>query len=753
MTMPGSKTQTTEKAESVESSLVTLFHSLIPLVLTKIGHDLIGSLEKSGKFSTLVAGTADSLNEGGYAGLPVLSPLSQAAAAQLVTPELMHGTVDKLQSLMDERFIKVFIREFRREFGGQAKDSSMKLENLANDFLDVCTDWLAFGKGKSFQEFLTKPQNNKPQFLKILVLVRSTLVQIIVSQRNNRNITAILQQIMPDALRAFGIGKYIDYAVQPETLRLFVQGLITEVFKTIFTPEALTDRPTVTDKNNTANKAKTVEKDDSEEKFKQVEQLESAFVKTAVAFKPLVVAAAKQAVTPERLPQLRENILNVVGKFKKANWVINKLFLPYFGSKEKIGQMIDRIANAFDEELCNRILKDIPAEKRINFINLLQQFLGNSVSNALGVTYDGGLINNINASELINEMLNAIKNLKPKDWVKILSVAFPNWIERKAAHFFLSYLSGGDILTEIIENVAGELNKRLDPELGGCLQNMQNFNARLHAANQKNVTPEVRQQLVVTFDKVCEGAAKANKVIQQRLVRIEDEIDQQNKQLNSQIATTIQNATDASNLESTQAHAIPAATATLQNNIKNLEQEKVKLNAANELIKPLGDESKAALMRQTLLQGDRLQLQQLANKLDKIAGKLVSLLKEITGNTFLEKVRAWFMTKEDAHSYLTAQNESRYEVERHQANSLQSSTLKALTAISKKLAHHSNRLDTRSSALKAHKDMQETTIEIDIALFKLFKAANELRSSDNEKIKTMAKDLTASAAPYCYRKI
>ncbi len=116
------------------------------------------------------------------------------------------------------------------------------------------------------------------------------------------------------------------------------------------------------------------------------------------------------------------------------------------------------------------------------------------MSNALNINYEGGLVKNINARDLITYLLDIIRNLKPEDLSDVLTVAFPDRLERAGMQIFLKFLSDGRILTAIIENATAELNKILDPQLGEFFTKSPNFNQQLYAATQKTATPEMRDQ-------------------------------------------------------------------------------------------------------------------------------------------------------------------------------------------------------------------------------------------------------------------
>lgn len=733
--------QNTPQNKEIESHLVELFQSLTPLVL-ETADNVVSSLEKSGQLREHIGKAIDTLSEGSVGAAVILPAGGRTVALEFATPELIHKITQNLHHLIDKNFIEEFLARFKSELKKQGKNPDQNPEDLMKKFFSACITWFTqdVNQRKSLSDFLAKDKD----LVSALEIVRSTLINLILDLHEKNQLGTLIRKIIPGEYShiSFAVANYVDNIIKPEALKSFSNDLFIALFKAIVNPTIKKvevknpEQPTLAQKGISAvfKGASLVKsgaaaviglfyspqpKINSEEKSVpkiNPQQLQATFVQTTMLFKPLVVSAIKDAITEENLPQLRRNALGLIG--------IN--FTPpiYFNSKSEIVKLIDKFANRLDKKLLENILNEIPLEKRVRFLNLAQQLFGNTVSNALNAHYNSGIVNRIHAQEFITEILDTIRKLKPKDLSGILSVAFSNPIERKAALFFLKHLADHRILMNIIENAATELNKILDPELGGFLQQLKTFNNHWHAGNQgkKTLSTWTRIRLVEEFEKLSNGAAEACRNIDHRIENIDKEI--------------AENLQPKSPQESKKASLENTTPETLIHNMATLYKAKDELIHIKAEIQPLCDLKKKEIIKHTILQGHKLQLKQLSAKLKKIEYKLEAFIKKTSGNTWVEKIQAWFMDESRAQEFLNAKRS-------HRGDDLHVTHADNL---------HQAVIDAQMKLSELHKpqnqkSMNSIAISYNSAMNNLFSGACGMQRSKSKELDKMATEISDLLRP------
>ncbi len=617
------KRQTTvRKDKPLETSVENIVQLTTPFVLD-IAHNILSSIVLSGRYEDLLSNSVDKLKDSTKTTV-LLSMPGKFFLKKLLTPEMLHETIGNLKEAINKEFIQEFLILFKSEFKKQhdlvfpekirlsdPEIANWMLKNFISDIMEyfsLCNDATAL------QTFLKDSAHQNK-----IKVIRLTLLNVLLEKKKTEQLFSFLKKIMPPALITTSVRTYLGL-ISDKTFSEFLQELLTEFINAVFNPDVILHSKKSTTENpkphgsKQPHDAKTCIPTNPDPK-----ELKKTVITTILTLKPLVASATKAAVTKQRLPVLRKYCFNMVSK-SQGNGLINqciKLVLYFTGSKSNIDEFINNIENGLTESVLNQQFAKLPHEKVVQFFHLAEQFFGNTLSNSFQAHYEGSMLRKISAKNLISEMLDMFRKIKPKDWSPILDVIFTNHpVKKWFAKIFVKYLSDSSILKNIIENAASKLNNIIDPQLEPFLQTFKTFKKQLAATTQSTHT--ARKELLRKFDILTKHTVMAKVEIDKHISQINQEIEK-NEELLDGIVLTPSLGPKAKQEDLNRAKQY-------KNDIKMLNETRNELMKTQEFIKELCDPNEAKLMRNILSQGDKAELQQLLKRLQNIEDSLDSLV-------------------------------------------------------------------------------------------------------------------------------
>lgn len=491
--------------QSILLEIPTLVVMLKPFIIYTL-RNLIHSTQNSGQYPNLVHSTIKQL-------APRFSGIISTPTTFFV-PGRMKQLAETLDEIIDEKLVTDIINELQRELDKQ--DQIPDLSPLIKSYIAAMTQWLSKSSREDFADFIKEFLVKNKDFESVRNALSKALLNVIKTHKTTR-LPAILSKLFPsDPLSQNALYYFITYMVSDEHLEKSIQNLSRIIRDELVKP--LIDKK----KENSITKYKITTENINLEKHFYTNTDYNKLRRSLVNLIILLVGPAKEsikaAITEKNFTGLQANFIDTTMNSPFTPLV--KWFAKKFATVKKAKGVIDNIANLIDKNYVSSLLSKISDEKIAKIFYLVEQFTSKVLAGIFNVEYENDVINLINAKEIIQEILSAIRSID-NDISKLPQAVLLNTIDQVGSKIFLR-LASTDNISDWLDALEQYLCCIIDPIARIYYKDVSEFENSLKSVCQlTNLSGADRNKLIKLYDKMVMSANYTQKQINERINQLE----------------------------------------------------------------------------------------------------------------------------------------------------------------------------------------------------------------------------------------